>query len=123
MLNVNFNEVIGYCDYKHLNTTYKATLCKANCMFAIMVFTEDSATPVAFFSDLKHLKKCVGLLKNYDGVKDNCLTDFNNFVIDVTQKSYYGDKMSLVYETLKKAGFKCREYKPKGLTRKVNKVC
>lgn len=55
---------------------FKITLCRANCLWAEMVFFkndkgEDMVQLYNFFSDIKHMKKCIksGLLKDMDNFR------------------------------------------------------
>lgn len=80
MLNVSYKNKIGHYTVTR-NTAdgtrkFRIDICHANCLCAMMFFTEDTAQVNCFFTDIKHAKACI---------KNGVLEDADNFVFSAQQ--------------------------------------
>ena len=61
---------------------------------------------VTFFNDLNHLKRCLGLLKCWDGTTSNL---FKNVILKVKLNTYFKDCIKMA-ELFAKGGIKVELY-------------
>lgn len=73
MLNVSYENRIGYCTLTQGEDEFRIDFCHANCLCAMMYFyKEEDGTEMVrvhcFFADLAHAKRCIdgGVLEGHD---------------------------------------------------------
>lgn len=76
MLNVSYENKIGYFTLTQGENKFRINICHANCLCAMMYFYTDNegekiATLMSFFADLQHAKNCI---------KNNALDRYDDFV-------------------------------------------
>lgn len=80
MLNVSYKNKIGRYTLTQTNAhgtqKFRIDICHANCLCAMMYFTEDTAQVISFFHDLTHAKNCI---------KNNVLDGSDNFIFNAKQ--------------------------------------
>ena len=94
-------------DKKH---KIKCNFYRANCVGAVIQeWKEDGKDMyqfVTFWNDLSHLKRCLGLIKNFDKTYDNLYKDK---IKKVRLNAFYPDMLT-VAKLFAKAGFKVELY-------------
>jgi hypothetical protein len=90
--------------------TYKVTFYQANCLGALTYnFKEDGQDMyrfMGFWNDLDHLKRCLGLAKNYDNTYENI---YEGVIKKIKLNTYYKDSIKIA-ELFAKAGHKVELY-------------
>ena len=99
--------------------TYKMTFYQANCLGCMLYEYKDPETKkpmynfMGFWNDLTHLKRCLGLIKDFEGSYDNIHKNFKKVVLNTYYKDVYkmadcfvkaGIKVELYYKDVNKKG-------------------
>lgn len=108
----NWKEKMGEVQYKDPiePKKHKIDIYDGNClMVMIHNYKQENQKMyqfMGFMSDINHLKRCIGLEKNYDGKKDNIyLGIWGKFKLN----TYYKKTLTIA-ENLTKAGYKVELY-------------
>ena len=115
-VNWNWNMKMGVITWNNSNTEkvekVKVNLYKGNCLGVVINDYKDKETNkkmyqfVTFFNDLDHLKRCLGLLKCWDGTTSNML---KNVILKVKLNTYFKDCIKMA-ELFAKVGIKVELY-------------
>jgi hypothetical protein len=100
--------------------TYNVKLYQANCLGALIYEFKENGQDMyrfmGFWNDLNHLKRCLGLAKNYDNIKENV---YDGVIKKIKLNTYYKDSTKIA-ELFALAGHKVELYY-KDTTKKGNK--
>ena len=115
-VNWNWNMKMGVITWNNSNTEkvekVKVNLYKGNCLGVVINDYKDKETNkkmyqfVTFFDDIDHLKRCLGLLKCWDGTTKNI---FKNIILKVKLNIYFKDCIKMA-ELFAKGGIKVELY-------------
>lgn len=95
-------EKIGTCNVlSTANTNIPCEVFTCNALIAICDKADNNL--IIFFDDLQHLKRCLGLSKNYKGEKTNTLINFINDIKLLDTKTFYGNTTKTIVNTFNKA--------------------
>lgn len=102
MLNVDYKKQIGSVEAMTSKGDFvKCEIYQANCLFAIVY---EKSVLFGFFSDLEHLKRCLGLRKGYDNI---CQDMYKNFTFYDTTTTY-GTTTKTIVSNLQKANIEAK---------------
>lgn len=115
-VNWNWKQKMGVVVWNNSNTEkverVNLNLYKGNCLGVIIHDYKDEETKekmyqfVSFWSDINHLKRCLGLQKSYDGSKENI---YKNLILKVKLNTYYKDCIKIA-NLFSEAGIKVELY-------------
>lgn len=99
---------------KYESKDFDINIYAGNCLM-IMLYEyknedgEEHYQMQAFFNDMAHLKRCIGLAKDYEGKYDNMLSHEPNVYHTWKLNTYFKDSAKIA-EQLTKAGYKVELY-------------
>ena len=99
---------------ENVSQKFKVNIYQANCLGALIYDFKDKETKKdmynfwGFWNDESHLKKCLGLTKNYDGKKENIYDGWQK-ITKVVLNTYYKDYTKIA-SNFAKAGIKVELY-------------
>lgn len=113
-VNWSWKELKGIITWKSEvdNKKYRVNLYQANCLGALIYEYKDQETNknmysfMGFWNDETHLKRCLGLTKNYDNKKENIYKDI---ILKIILNTYYKDSLKIA-EYFAKANIKVELY-------------
>lgn len=113
-VNWSWKELKGIITWKSEvdNKKYRVNLYQANCLGALIYEYKDQETNknmysfMGFWNDETHLKRCLGLTKNYDNKKENIYKDI---ILKIRLNTYYKDSLKIA-EYFAKANIKVELY-------------
>ena len=105
-VNWYWKDKMGSLMYKYRdNEPYQVNVYKGNCLCVLVYQYEENGKPMYsfnnFFNDITHLKKCVGLMKDYKGEFRNL---FKDEWIKWRLNTYFKDSLSIA-KVLAQAGY------------------
>lgn len=94
------------------NKKYIVNLYEANCLGALIYEYKDQKSKknmyqfMGFWNDESHLKRCLGLTKNYDNTKENIYKDI---ILKIKLNTFYKDSIKIAQHFVK-VGIKVELY-------------
>ena len=109
-VNWDWKEKMGTIEWTEYGQSYIVNVYKGNCLCVFTYNYIDNGKKVydfcGFMHDIEHLKKCIGLAKDYEGKYDNIYKDI---WVKWKLNTYYKDSLTIA-KWLTKAGFTVELY-------------